>query len=512
MPYTLKFSDPTKDTSVVVPDMPPGINAVDTSLSLVGKGYPNYGQKYAENFLHLLENFSGPYPPQNPIEGQLWYDTSDPTNKVLRVMDGTSTAARWPNATGIYQQPTNPLGNGIISLRLGDIWVDTANNQLKIFNSANWTVVGPSTSTNSGPFVTTIADNKSPIPNLYEVVETRVNDTVISIESGAAFIPNPTIPGFTALVTGTNISSYATINGRASSASALAIASGNSNIIVSADKFLRKDVDQVINGKIVFQNHDPLNLIEAQGRDGIIINTSSDDSYVQLYKNNTNNDAILVNNGASGKILFKVKVPGTNRTVLTIDNGIVAINTSTTAGSPALDVYGTARIWNTLTVVSTQSSAVVISGGVSVAGTIDVGTDVQVTGDVSVDGMLLVGLPSGSDTAIQPASTGTYDIGSSALPFRDIYATGRIGTTSSVIYGTLATMNNSGMIMAYGTSTNIPFSWLLCDGAQYPRASYQSLYNVIGYTYGGSGANFNVPDMRSSTTSTVGYISYIIKT
>jgi hypothetical protein len=92
MAYTLRFSDISKPQTVTVPDMPPGINTIDTSLNLVGKNYPNYGEKIAENFLHLLENFSGPLPPENPIEGQLWYDTSDPTNKVLRIMDGTTTS------------------------------------------------------------------------------------------------------------------------------------------------------------------------------------------------------------------------------------------------------------------------------------------------------------------------------------------------------------------------------------------------------------------------------------
>ena len=102
MPYTLNFSDPTKQTTITVPDMPPGINSVDTSLNLVGRAYPNYGQKFAENFLHLLENFASPLPPTNPIEGQLWFDTSDPAHKVLRIMDGTASAVRWPSANGIY--------------------------------------------------------------------------------------------------------------------------------------------------------------------------------------------------------------------------------------------------------------------------------------------------------------------------------------------------------------------------------------------------------------------------
>ena len=48
-------------------------------------------------------------------------------------------------------------------------------------------------------------------------------------------------------------------------------------------------------------------------------------------------------------------------------------------------------------------------------------------------------------------------------------------------------------MIASGTA---PSGWLLCDGASYTTASKSSLYGVIGYTYGGSGANFNVPDLR----------------
>ena len=125
MAYTLKFSDPSKITSVIVPDMPPGINTVDTSLSLVGTGYPNYGTKIAENFLHLLENFSSSIPPTNPVEGQLWYDTSNPNNKILRIMDGTAGAVSWPSANGIYQQPSDPSGTSA-TLKPGDLWVNTS--------------------------------------------------------------------------------------------------------------------------------------------------------------------------------------------------------------------------------------------------------------------------------------------------------------------------------------------------------------------------------------------------
>jgi len=50
-----------------------------------------------------------------------------------------------------------------------------------------------------------------------------------------------------------------------------------------------------------------------------------------------------------------------------------------------------------------------------------------------------------------------------------------------------------------------PTGWLICDGASYPTASYPDLFAIIGYTYGGSGANFNVPDI--TTRVPVGYKS-----
>ncbi len=53
----------------------------------------------------------------------------------------------------------------------------------------------------------------------------------------------------------------------------------------------------------------------------------------------------------------------------------------------------------------------------------------------------------------------------------------------------------TGAILPYGGSS-APTDYLLCDGSSYTTASRLALFNIIGYAYGGSGANFNVPDMR----------------
>jgi microcystin-dependent protein len=42
-----------------------------------------------------------------------------------------------------------------------------------------------------------------------------------------------------------------------------------------------------------------------------------------------------------------------------------------------------------------------------------------------------------------------------------------------------------------------PLGWAFCDGTPYPISEYETLFNLIGTTYGGDGeVTFNVPDLR----------------
>jgi microcystin-dependent protein len=43
----------------------------------------------------------------------------------------------------------------------------------------------------------------------------------------------------------------------------------------------------------------------------------------------------------------------------------------------------------------------------------------------------------------------------------------------------------------------IPNNYLLCDGASISTTDYSDLFNLIGYTYGGSGNTFNLPNFES---------------
>jgi microcystin-dependent protein len=56
--------------------------------------------------------------------------------------------------------------------------------------------------------------------------------------------------------------------------------------------------------------------------------------------------------------------------------------------------------------------------------------------------------------------------------------------------------NPVGSIIAFG-GVAAPTGYLICDGAIYASTSYPALFSVIGYAYGGSAGNFNVPDLQT---------------
>lgn len=52
-----------------------------------------------------------------------------------------------------------------------------------------------------------------------------------------------------------------------------------------------------------------------------------------------------------------------------------------------------------------------------------------------------------------------------------------------------------GSVMFFAASA-APLGWFECKGQTLDKVSYLDLFNVIGYTYGGSGNSFNLPDLR----------------
>ena len=120
-----------------------------TDLTLVGRNYTGYGEDFNENFIKLLENFSNVSEPNNPIRGQLWYDTSEGR---LKVYDGEIFRST-DTTTFSSVEPT---------LTEGDIWIDSRNKQMYFSDGVAKFLVGPNytrTQGQTGTDAITLLDN-----------------------------------------------------------------------------------------------------------------------------------------------------------------------------------------------------------------------------------------------------------------------------------------------------------------------------------------------------------------
>jgi len=172
MPYSINRYNGTEIT--VVED---GTINSTLDIKLIGKNYAGYGEVQNENFLNLLENFSGTGEPPRPISGQLWYDSQ--FNK-LKFFDKNN---RWRTTGGAEIGGTAPSG-----LSTGDFWFDDANSQLYAKSAAGgYVLIGPQTASGQGvtQFVseTVIDDTNQP----HAIMSAVVNDVTTYIISADEF-------------------------------------------------------------------------------------------------------------------------------------------------------------------------------------------------------------------------------------------------------------------------------------------------------------------------------------
>lgn len=168
----------------------------EKSLSFVGQNYTGYAPVIANNFLHLLENFANSSAPTNPVQGQLWYDTND---NLLKVWDSTD----WTPTGSIKKQDTEPFTS---ASSVGDLWADTKRQQLYLFTGSTWILIGPqfSAGTKTGPTVEEIVDTSNVT---HSVVALYANNNRMAIISKESFTPKSAITGFATVNEGMTLSS-----------------------------------------------------------------------------------------------------------------------------------------------------------------------------------------------------------------------------------------------------------------------------------------------------------------
>lgn len=188
----------------VVQDGTISINAA--SIAFPGRAYPIYGEAINQDLLWIMQNFANPSPPQNPVVGQLWYDTA---NQIVKFYSGTN----WVAAGGVLLSSTPPVG----TFQLGNFWYDTVNKQLRIWNGTSWDLVGPLGSAvnadpeNTDPPTFSLFDAirlSDTATAVHQVWRFTVGGTVVAMLSkDPTFTPVPAIIGFTTINPGFNLSS-----------------------------------------------------------------------------------------------------------------------------------------------------------------------------------------------------------------------------------------------------------------------------------------------------------------
>ena len=106
-----------RDGTVVATVADGTIDTTSTSLTILGKGFNNYGEIVAEDWVHLMEHFANATAPTNELRGQLWFDT---TTAIVKVnLSNIQGSPEWVSISRAFISGTEPTtGFGI-----GGFWL-----------------------------------------------------------------------------------------------------------------------------------------------------------------------------------------------------------------------------------------------------------------------------------------------------------------------------------------------------------------------------------------------------
>ena len=305
MAYSINRTDGT-----VVATITDGTVDNTTSVQLFGKSFSGFGEGLNENLVKLLENSASTSAPTAPLKGELWMDTA---NSQLKVYDGSSFKPTGGAKSG-STAPTNPGA--------GDLWHDSDDDQLYVYTGSAFQLVGPvytAGQTLSGWKIETLASGggNKVVSSMY------AGNTRVAILSKETFTPSVTQSGFAAIRAGITLNSTlgAVFEGTNTSAANVDVSgtSNTSSTIIAGGNFLRADAADTTTGALT---------IDADG--GIIVGGSQ-----ELSVTVASNNVTIAQTSEDKDIIFTVNDNGTTKTAFTIEG---ATGNVTVAGN--LNVTG----------------------------------------------------------------------------------------------------------------------------------------------------------------------------
>lgn len=418
MPYSVRYTDFQNKGEIFVED---GVINSDTSIGLPGKGATGYGQTVAENFLHILENFAGPNEPENPVEGQLWYDTSLNVDQ-LKVYDAT----QWKPAAGFTKSASEPPA---IQSEAGDLWVDTNNQQLFVYTGNSWTLIGPEFGSGllTGGIAETVVDINNANKQIFSI---KINDVPFLILSGEEFTPKAKISGFTVIKQGLNIrndnptvqNNPIKFSGVAESAKALTVETATGSETIQSENFIRRDAIGIMNASLKVKTNDGMTVglddqfaVKINGNSVELRNETDTSSVDVILREQQSVNTVL-------RVTSQQKV-GINNLAPTAELDVIGNIKITPFASDA--TTGTLEVNNTTDSTTFSNGSFTTAGGAGIAQNLNVGGDVGISGATTLGGNVL------------PNSDNVYNIGAELAKFNNMYANNFIGSVQGDVTGRL---------------------------------------------------------------------------
>lgn len=270
------------DGSILTELLDNNIDQTSTDLTLIGKNVSNYGELFNENMIKLLENFANSSPPDFPIEGQLWYDT---TEGRLKVYDGSG-----------FRTSGGPIVSSITpeSFIQGDLWINNSTNQIWFYDGQDLTLAGPLYTLEQGRSGHKVVSIPDIAGNLKTIVKMYVGATLVGVYSKEEFAPNITTnaegreltnEGFTGNIkNGFTPSSITGFKFHLTATKADALVDGSGSLKTTSS-FVSTEANSNMAGTLSIQNSTPLILGANQNNEVRVSATS-----FQMVSNNSGQD------------------------------------------------------------------------------------------------------------------------------------------------------------------------------------------------------------------------------
>jgi len=321
--------------------------------------------------VYLLENFANSVQPRSPTVGQLWFDT---TQNRLKVYDGVNFKV----SGGTIVSASVPSG-----INAGDIWIDSNSGQLRFNDGTSTRLAGP-VYTQSQGLSGFVIDSVIGTDGLtHTIASVYVGQTLLGIWSNTQFTPSTAISQYTgAVYVGFNASTFIGVKLRVpvSQADTLLAADGS---VKTAENFLSTSDDSATAGTLTINNATPLIL----GQNGntkitasaslfnIVSNTSGQNfkittkfgstQYPSLFIDATNNYIGLFNSAPTATLhVGTVATPGN----VVIEGNLTVNGTTTTINSAVINIDDKNF---ELASIATPSDTYADGGGFTLKGTTD---------------------------------------------------------------------------------------------------------------------------------------------